>query len=98
MKAIRILAYLKGTPELGPTWFTTDGPKLIASCDAAFAVHSDTGGSKLSVSFRIGQAHQDLPKSHAFRVQRVHYRDGKNQVLSHLPDLAWLSSIWPNTA
>ena len=54
-KAIRILAYVKGTPELRPTWFTTDGPKLIASCDAAFAVHSDSGGSRLSVSFRIGQ-------------------------------------------
>ena len=35
--------------------------------------------------------HQDLSKSHAI------YRDGKSQVLSHLPDLAWLSSIWPNT-
>jgi hypothetical protein len=54
-KAIRILAYLKGSIDLGPTWYTTDGPKLIASCDAAFAVHHVTGGSPLSVSFRIGQ-------------------------------------------
>ena len=54
-KAIRILAYLKGSIDLGPTWYTTDGPKLIASCDAAFAVHPVTGGSQLSVSFRIGQ-------------------------------------------
>ena len=53
-KVIRILAYLKGCPELGPTWFTTEGPILIASCDAAFAVHPDTGGSQLSISFRIG--------------------------------------------
>ena len=54
-KAIRILAYLKGSIDLGPTWYTTDGPKLIASCDAAFAVYPATGGSQLPVSFRIGQ-------------------------------------------
>ena len=54
IKAIRLLAYLKGTPDLGPTWFTNEGPILIASCDAAFAVHPLTGGSQLSVSFRIG--------------------------------------------
>jgi hypothetical protein len=48
IKAIRLLAYL------GPTWFTNEGPVLIASCDAAFAVHPLTGGSQLSVSFRIG--------------------------------------------
>ena len=54
-KVIRILAYLKGCPELGPTWFTTKGPVLIASCDAAFAVHPTTGGSQLSISFRIGE-------------------------------------------
>ena len=53
-KAIRIFFYLKGTPELEPTWVTTDGPKLIASCDAAFAVHS-TVGSQPFLSFRIGQ-------------------------------------------
>ena len=53
IKAIRLLAYLKGTPDLGPTWFTNEGPVLIASCDAAFAVHPLTGGSQLSVSFRI---------------------------------------------
>ena len=54
IKAIRLLAYLKGTPDLGPTWLTNEGPVLIASCDAAFAVHPLTGGSQLSVSFRIG--------------------------------------------
>jgi hypothetical protein len=54
-KIIRVLAYLKGCPELGPTWFTTKGPVLIASCDAAFAVHPDSGGSQLSISFRIGE-------------------------------------------
>ena len=55
IKLIRVLAYLKATPELGPTFYTTDGPLLIASCDAAFAVHPDTGGSQLFISFRIGQ-------------------------------------------
>jgi len=53
-KTIRLLAYLKGTPDLGPTWYTTEGPTLIASCDAAFGVHPITYGSQLSISFRIG--------------------------------------------
>ena len=39
IKAIRLLAYLKGTPDLGSTWLTNEGPVLVASCDAAFAVH-----------------------------------------------------------
>ena len=30
IKAIRLLAYLKGTPDLGPTWLTNEGPVLIA--------------------------------------------------------------------
>jgi hypothetical protein len=54
VKGIRLLSYLKGTPDLGPTWLTKEGPVLVASCDAAFAVHPLTGGSQLSVSFRIG--------------------------------------------
>jgi hypothetical protein len=54
-KAIRFLAYLKGAADLGPTWYTEDGPILIASCDAAFAVHPHSGGSQLSISFRIGR-------------------------------------------
>ena len=33
IKVIRLLAYLKGTPDLGPTWFTNEGPVLIASCE-----------------------------------------------------------------
>ena len=53
-KVIRLLAYFSGCQDLGPTWFTTEGPILIASCDAAFAVHHTTGGSQLSISFRIG--------------------------------------------
>ena len=51
---LKILAYYSGCQDLGPTWFTKDGPILIASCDAAFAVPSTTGGSQLSISFRIG--------------------------------------------
>jgi hypothetical protein len=42
-KVIRLLAY-----------FSKEGPILVASCDAAFAVHPTTGGSQLSISFRIG--------------------------------------------
>jgi hypothetical protein len=53
-KVIRLLAYFSGCQDLGPTWFTTEGPVLVASCDAAFAVHPTTGGSQLSISFRIG--------------------------------------------
>jgi len=55
IKLIRILAYLKGAADLGPTFYTTDGPVLIASTDAAFAVHPANAGSQLSISFRIGQ-------------------------------------------
>jgi hypothetical protein len=54
VKGIRLLAYLKGTPDLGPSWLTNEGPVLIASCVATFAVHTLTGGSQLLVSFRIG--------------------------------------------
>jgi hypothetical protein len=40
IKLIRILAYLKGAADLRPTFYTTDGPVLIASTDVAFAVHT----------------------------------------------------------
>ena len=53
-KVIRLLAYFSGCQDLGPTWFTTEGPILVASCDTAFTVHPTTGGSQLSISFRIG--------------------------------------------
>jgi hypothetical protein len=55
IKIIRDLSYLKGSADLGPTFLSTDGPTLIASCDAAFGVHSTTGGSQPSISFRIGK-------------------------------------------
>ena len=46
---------LSGAAYLEPTFYTTDGPVLIASTDAAFAVHPANAGSQLSISFRIGQ-------------------------------------------
>jgi hypothetical protein len=76
-KAICFLAYLKGAADLGPTWYTEDGPILIASCDAAFAVHPDSGGSQLSISFRIGRDnvqdsdYQDLHQSHSLGVLSI---------------------------
>ena len=39
VKLIRILAYLKSSPDLGPTFITDEGPILYISCDDAFAVH-----------------------------------------------------------
>jgi hypothetical protein len=53
-KVIRLLAYFSGCQDLGPTWHTTEGPILVASCDAAFAMHLTTGGSQFSISYRIG--------------------------------------------
>jgi hypothetical protein len=49
VKLIRILAYLKGTLDLGPTFYTTGVAILHAECDAAFCVHPKTGGSQFSV-------------------------------------------------
>ena len=46
---------LSGAAYLEPTFYTTDGPVLIASTDAAFAVHPANAGSQLSISFHIGQ-------------------------------------------
>ena len=34
-------------PDLGPTWHTTQGPVLIASCEATFAIHPASGVSQL---------------------------------------------------
>ena len=52
-KLLHLLGYLKANSSLGPTFYTTDGPILIAGVDVAFAVHP-TGGSHISMSFRIG--------------------------------------------
>jgi hypothetical protein len=53
-KGIKVLQYLKGTPKLGPTYFTTDGPKLYVYVDASYAVHHD-GRSQTGCSFHIGK-------------------------------------------
>lgn len=54
VKLVHLLGYLKAHSSLGPTFYTTDGPILIAGCDVAFAVHK-TGSSQISMSFRIGE-------------------------------------------
>ena len=88
-KLIRILAYLKATPDLGPTFYTRDGPLLIASTDAAFAVHEDTGGSHFSLALRIG--HDSAPFHVVSRVQRtkisLNPRDSEYSGLSELTEL-----------
>ena len=67
IKVIRLLAYFSGCQDLGPTWFTTEGSILVASCDAAFAVHPTTGGNQLFISFCIGSDnapfHMSSPRS-----------------------------------
>jgi hypothetical protein len=55
VKLIRILAYLKCTPDLDPTIYTTGGAILHAKCDTAFCVHPKTGGSQFFDSFSIGK-------------------------------------------
>jgi len=67
VKLIRILAYLKSCPELGPT-FLANEVVLIAACDAAFAVHPESAGSHFSISFRIGQ--DSAPFHHISKIQR----------------------------
>ena len=50
-----VLQYLKGTPDLGPTYFTTNGPIYLAECDAAHAVYEggeDHFGSRYMVGDR----------------------------------------------
>ena len=53
-KGIKVLQYLKGTPTLGPRYYTTDGPVLYVYVDASYAVHYD-GRSQTGCSFHIGR-------------------------------------------
>ena len=54
-KCIKVLQYLKATPNLGPRYFTTEGPTLyVYYVDAAYAVHPD-GRSQTGCSFHIGR-------------------------------------------
>lgn len=53
-KGIKVLQYLKGTPTLGPRYFTSDGPVLFVYVDASYATHHD-GRSQTGCSFHIGR-------------------------------------------
>jgi hypothetical protein len=52
-RLIRVLQYLKGTPSLGPTFFTSQGPILSMQVDAAHGVHTD-GRSHFGFSISVG--------------------------------------------
>jgi hypothetical protein len=53
-KAIQILRYLKAAPDLGPTFYTTDGVLLVAHVDAAYGVHAN-GRSQSGFCLSIGR-------------------------------------------
>ena len=40
-KVVLVLRYLSGTPKLGPTYFTTQGPTLTCFVDCSYGVHPD---------------------------------------------------------
>jgi hypothetical protein len=48
-----VLQYLKGTPDIGPTFYTTAGPIYIAECDAAHAVYEE-GNDHLGGRHMVG--------------------------------------------
>jgi hypothetical protein len=52
-RLIRVLRYLKGTPSLGPTFLTTQGPILSMQVDAAHGVHTN-GHSHFGFSISVG--------------------------------------------
>jgi hypothetical protein len=56
VKLIRILAYLKGTPDLGPSFYTTDGAIRHAKCDAALTI-SQVQSTKISLVPSHGEFH-----------------------------------------
>jgi hypothetical protein len=45
IKVTRVFAYLKSSPNYGPTFFTTEGPILYCFVDASFNIHWNTGRS-----------------------------------------------------
>ena len=53
-KAVLVLRYLSGTPKLGPTYYTTEGPTLVCYADCAYGVHPD-GRSQGGFSLHIGR-------------------------------------------
>jgi len=54
IKGIKVLQYLKGTPSLGPRYYTTEGATLYVYVDASYATHHD-GRSQTGCSFHIGK-------------------------------------------
>lgn len=53
-KALRVIAYLKLTPTLGPTYYTTEGAILHAHIDGSHGVHAD-GRSQGAIVLSIGR-------------------------------------------
>ena len=53
-KVVLVLRYLMGTPKLGPTYFTTQGPILSCFVDCSYGVHPD-GRSHGGFSLHIGR-------------------------------------------
>ena len=54
VKTIRVLRYLKGTPTLGPTFFTNEGAILYGHVDASYGVHTN-GRSQSGFYISIGR-------------------------------------------
>jgi hypothetical protein len=40
-KVVLVMRYLAGTPKLGPTYFTKQGPKLVCFVDCSYGTHVD---------------------------------------------------------
>jgi hypothetical protein len=53
-KVTVVLRYLKGTPKLGPTYYTQKGPVLTCFVDCSYGVHPD-GRSHGGYSLHIGE-------------------------------------------
>ena len=52
-KVVLVLRYLSGTPKLGPTYYTVQGPRLVCYVDCSYGVHTD-GRSHAGFSLHIG--------------------------------------------
>ena len=52
-KVVLVMRYLSGTPRLGPTYHTTQGPTLVCYVDCSYGVHVD-GRSHAGFSLHIG--------------------------------------------
>jgi hypothetical protein len=53
-KVVQVLRYLQGSKDTGPTYYTTEGPILVAHADAAYGVHTD-GRSQSGFYLSIGR-------------------------------------------